>query len=342
VFTDGPEVGIRVVAAAERAGALPAALTATVRQRWVHRLADGMDAAAVGGGRRDRCAAFAPGRYLDATSGLEAHIAVPAEGWPDAVAAVAAGWPGAAPHRATTIRAMPVEVDLAQLPVGSVPPKRPWRLTIGIDEDDQPAELVLHEGDHVLVAGPGRSGRTTALATVAGAVRRAHPTATVVALAGRRSWLGGLRGVLTVADVTSAVDAVACALAPPPGTPRLASPDGAGPDDLPQPTFLLVDDADTVDDVGGALEALLAIGGVHVVAAARAEVARGLYQHWLRPVRRSRLGVLLRPNADLDGELLGAVLPRRSAAPWVDGRGYLVVDGTPTLVQLARCKDASP
>ena len=75
---------------------------------------------------------------------------------------------------------------------------------------------------------------------------------------------------------------------------------------------------------------------MHVVAAGRADVLRGLYHHWTRTVRRSRLGVLLRPDVDLDGELLGVTLPRRSSAPWVDGRGYLVVDGTASLVQVAR------
>ena len=55
-------------------------------------------------------------------------------------------------------------------------------------------------------------------------------------------------------------------------------------------------------------------------------------------MRRSRLGVLLQPDVDVDGDLLGTVLPRRPAMATVaplPGRGYLVVDGRPELVQLA-------
>jgi len=200
----------------------------------------------------------------------------------------------------------------------------PWRVPIGIGDDDGPALLTVHEGDHVLVAGPGRSGRTTALATIGSVVLRACPAAAVVALPGRRSSLGRVPGLVVAGGVEAAA-------------PLLRDAVAAG-----RPAVLLVDDADAVDDVDGALERLLADDGVHVVAAGRADVLRGLYGHWTRTVRRSRLGVLLRPDPDLDGELLGAALPRRSSAPWVDGRGYLVVDGAPALVQVARCKDAGP
>ena len=53
-------------------------------------------------------------------------------------------------------------------------------------------------------------------------------------------------------------------------------------------------------------------------------------------MRRSRLGVLLRPQIDFDGDLLGTVLPRRETVTPIPGRGYLVVDGVAELVQIAR------
>jgi S-DNA-T family DNA segregation ATPase FtsK/SpoIIIE len=59
----------------------------------------------------------------------------------------------------------------------------------------------------------------------------------------------------------------------------------------------------------------------------------------------SRLGLLLQPDVDLDGDLLGTVLPRRGAvAPLaaVPGRGYLVVDGRPGLVQVAAPANMDP
>jgi S-DNA-T family DNA segregation ATPase FtsK/SpoIIIE len=52
-------------------------------------------------------------------------------------------------------------------------------------------------------------------------------------------------------------------------------------------------------------------------------------------VRRHRLGVLLRPRAAVDGDLLGVALPLRSPVAPAPGRGYLVEAGRAELVQLA-------
>ena len=103
-----------------------------------------------------------------------------------------------------------------------------------------------------------------------------------------------------------------------------------------RPTVLLVDDAERVDD-DGTLAALVASGhpALHVVAAGRPDVVRSIYGHWTSAVRRSRLGMLLQPDVDVDGDLLGAALPRRQVVAPLPGRGHLVVDGRAGLVQLA-------
>ena len=41
---------------------------------------------------------------------------------------------------------------------------------------------------------------------------------------------------------------------------------------------------------------------------------RTLYSHWTGQIRKSRLGVLLVPDADYDGDLLDVRLPRHPAA----------------------------
>jgi len=106
--------------------------------------------------------------------------------------------------------------------------------------------------------------------------------------------------------------------------------------DCGRPAVLLVDDAERVDDDGTLAALVGGTGGrVHVVAAGRPDVARSLYGHWTAAVRRARVGVLLQPDLDVDGDLLGAVLPRRQPVAPVAGRGHLVVDGQPELVQLA-------
>ncbi|MCU1540303.1 MAG: cell division protein FtsK, partial [Arthrobacter sp.] len=70
-----------------------------------------------------------------------------------------------------------------------------------------------------------------------------------------------------------------------------------------------------------------------VIAAGRSADLRGLYSHWTKTLRKSRLGVLLQPDVDYDGELLGAVLPRRAPVALTAGRGYIAVGGQLALFQ---------
>ena len=102
---------------------------------------------------------------------------------------------------------------------------------------------------------------------------------------------------------------------------------------------MLVDDAEAIDDVGGVLDRLSTSDRPDLlfVAAGRNDGIRAGYSHWTRPLRRSKLGVLLRPDIDLDGDILGvtAAAPgaggdgRRAAATWPAG-------GEAELVQVAR------
>jgi len=99
---------------------------------------------------------------------------------------------------------------------------------------------------------------------------------------------------------------------------------------------LLVDDAETFDDPGGVLSAVIAGHGrgIHVIAAARNDVLRSAYGHWCRDLRRSRLGIALRPDPD-DGELFSTQFGRRERLAAIPGRGYLVADGEAELLQVA-------
>jgi S-DNA-T family DNA segregation ATPase FtsK/SpoIIIE len=285
----------------------------------VHRLADPMEAGLIG--LSGSLPALPPGRYVDAVSGLVAQVAVPDGGWEAAVAAIASRCADAGPSPASpaVVRTLPAEIEWSALATPAViGADRPWSIPIGVADDDlAPIGVPLWDSDHVLVAGPARSGRTTVLATIAGAVLAADPSAAVLAIAGRRSWLGRVDGVRVVGSAEALDAAVEAA--------------------EESPTFVLVDDAEGLDDMTGTLERLAGDGlpALHIVAAGRAEVVRGLYNHWTKIVRRSRLGVLLRPNLDLDGDLLGTTLPRRVGVPLVPGRGFVVVDGAPRLAHLA-------
>ena len=198
---------------------------------------------------------------------------------------------------------------------------RPWRIPVGLAEETMaPAHLVAYDGEHALVTGPARSGRTTALLTVAAACRLARPDVTVLAVAGPRSGLTTdplVDAVVSPAAVGETLQA------------RVDAVEGL--------TLLLVDDAETVDDVGDTLARLSTSQrpDLLVVAAGRNDMLRSGFTHWTRHLRRSKLGVLLAPSVDHDGDILGTRIPRRAPVAMTAGRGYLVNSGRSELVQLA-------
>ena len=99
------------------------------------------------------------------------------------------------------------------------------------------------------------------------------------------------------------------------------------------PVALLVDDAERFEDGDGALEGLLSLPHVHLIASGRSDDLRSLYSHWTKTLRKARCGVLLRPNIDYDGDLLGVNLPRHAPVVVGQGRGYVCMLGSAVLVQ---------
>ncbi|MGH9187180.1 MAG: hypothetical protein ACRD0U_15405, partial [Acidimicrobiales bacterium] len=146
----------------------------------------------------------------------------------------------------------------------------------------------------------------------------AQPDACVVALAGRRSPLATDPRMTQVVDPPSAPDQL----------PSLLRTDVSL-------LLVLIDDAETIDDQR--LETLVVSQTPNwfVVAAGRNDALRSNYSHWSRALRRSKLGVLLRPDVDLDGDILGARLPRRPPVGMSVGRGYIVNNTEPVLAQIA-------
>ncbi len=82
---------------------------------------------------------------------------------------------------------------------------------------------------------------------------------------------------------------------------------------------------------------VLALGrtNVHRAAAARTDGLRSPSGHFTQTIRRARLRALLNATSDMDGDLLGATLPRRPKVEMKAGRGYLVNAGEAELVQVA-------
>jgi hypothetical protein len=321
VFADGPEVGITTVVAADRAAAVTGTLASLVRQKLALRLADKGDYSNFGV-RGSAVPEMVPGRAVVGGTGQVVQIARPAAGVAEAAARLAAAAPAASrpPVRIDTL-ATSVRVD--QLGAAARLGERPWTIPIGVSERTrQPAALVAYQGEHVLVAGPPRSGRSSALLALAAACKAAPSAVRVVAVAGPRSPLGG--------------DPLVDARGPPDpdrraaGRPGRAGRRGRGGGRAGRRRR------------GGRRRgrgAGAAGDGRPARPALRGGGAQRRHPHGLLALdpalRRSKLGVLLRPDVDLDGDILGASIPRRAPVAMTTGRGYLAAGGDVELVQLA-------
>lgn len=299
--------GVAVVVTADRPEALPPGLAAVVADRIA------VDASAP------------PGRALHRDVELQMPVASAAE-LAALVAAERARWP----QRARPIPVLPERVDVGAVMAvmagrggGRTDRGGPLVALVGLDDDDlSPVTVDLGDGP-LLVAGPSRSGRTTALLTLAGSLPEPVRRVAVVGRGGGASLRldsGRWHEVVEADGVRALLDgpvAVLCA-------------DGV-------PTVVFVDDATDVDDeVDAALEELATCDpGLHLVLAVESGVARTTYGGVVHRVRRERRALLLQPDVDVDGDLAGVRLPRRGPVITPAGRGELVERGRVRRVQVA-------
>ncbi len=294
---NGPAVGVTILAVANRVGALPTAMSAAVEQRLLFQLADPFEYSAAGL-KADQQPASIRGRCVDPREGHEIQMALTLLG---EVSERPRGWtlPGIADlPPACKVNEVSDHLDL----VGP-----DWFLPIGIgDLSLGPVGWTLGPGEHALVIGSARSGKSTLLAGLASMVGERGGSITIVAA--RRSPLHDLPTLEVHAELTE--DMVSA---------------------LTDRSVVLVDDAFRLaPDVFEQL--LVRRADVRIVASARPEDIRNGYTHWTKAMRDRRTGVLLGPTSMADGEMIGASLPRL-LPPRHPGRGYLVADGRAELCQ---------
>jgi S-DNA-T family DNA segregation ATPase FtsK/SpoIIIE len=185
------------------------------------------------------------------------------------------------------------------------------------------------EDGHVLIAGPGRSGRTTALVSLADSIRRSGEKWPIHFLAPRDAPKNVAPDAFD--QLRTGIDACAEYLQ---NREWEAASDGSGN------VVLMIDDCDELIDQFDAPAIVQAARrrppGLWIVVAMEADAARSAYREGLKVLRRHRHGLLLSPDIDVDGELLGARLPRSSTIPGSVGRGFLVRRQELELVQVAR------
>ncbi|WP_223166998.1 FtsK/SpoIIIE domain-containing protein [Nonomuraea sp. SYSU D8015] len=228
-------------------------------------------------------------------------------------------WSGEPPLR---VDALPMRITAAQtleLDPSFVPPSPLWAL-IGAGGDAlAPLGLdLLAHGPGAVIAGPARSGRSSALLTAAHSlIDRGTP---VIAIAPRRSPLRDLDGALAVLDGNAAnlLELVADQ----------------------HHYVVLVDDAELINPdspLGTALEEVLRSGrdGDHglLIAGTTGDLAVA-YRGFVAETRKARTGLLLAVQGQNDGDIFTIRLPR-GAAGGPPGRGLLVTTGNITPVQAA-------
>ncbi|BEP16132.1 FtsK/SpoIIIE domain-containing protein [Acidothermaceae bacterium B102] len=344
LLREGPAVGLKAVITSDRTGLL-GRLPSVVHERLVLRLADRSEYALADIPARDAPSAPPPGRGLVLGKGQgrvarEVQIALLASdpAGPAQLAALRGLVTAAAQkarvtpprHRPLRVDPLPSAVtmqDVLRLGPTAAEAAGVWAL-IGVGGDQlAPVGVDLSaDGPGFLVVGGPRSGRSTALLTMTSSLLRAGRPVCLVAP--RRSPLSALAshpGVTGCLDATTSEELARQAL----------RRSGAAP-------VVVVDDAEWLTDtaVGLVLEDELRAepgSGAYVVAAGTTEDLQSTYRGFTVGLRRSRCGLLLNPQSSLDGELVGARLPRQlGSAGRHAGRALLAVRGELTPVQVAR------
>jgi S-DNA-T family DNA segregation ATPase FtsK/SpoIIIE len=199
-------------------------------------------------------------------------------------------------------------------------------ITVGAGGDHLgPVDVDLAElGGGFVIAGPTRSGRSTALLQLA---RSLAPDLPRVVVTPRPSALRELDALqLSGPGLGAELEAAL-----------------AG-----DPVALIVDDAELVDDRSATdvlerfVRGLRDSGSVLLAAATTEDLLLNRYRGWLAAARRERCGLLLNPAGHVDGEVFDLRLPRSTSGGWPPGRGLYVRGATTLAVQVPVATTGDP
>jgi S-DNA-T family DNA segregation ATPase FtsK/SpoIIIE len=328
IAADGRQVGVHVVIAADRAGAVPSALGALIQRRVVLRLAGENDYAMLGQPNDVLNPKSPPGRGL--CDGLEIQVAILGE-TPDvlaqdiAVASFASAMRKAGASDAPSIHKLDEEIPLEELK-----PEIDGRPTFGVAGDTLDATGFAPEGTFT-VAGPPGSGRTTTLMTLARSFRRWRPDARLIYVGSKRSLLAS-----AMDWDQSALDAAEAAKL----APEVAELLGETGDGTPPGLVVIESITDFVQSpADGPLQDMIkrVIGHGHLVVSDGEPMPLSGVQALVQAARSSRVGLVLQPE-QTDGALFRAQFPRVKKADFPPGRGLYLARGRPPVVVQVACE----
>ncbi len=327
---DGRQAGIHTIITADRRAAVPSRLHSAVANRLILRLADEGSYAEHGVPLgRARGLDLTPGRgLLDGAAAIQiASVSCDplARSQAEALAAIGSAGEGA---RTTELSSAPLP-DHLELDQGSLDRRcegvtGALHAVIGAADVSGAPAVVDLEWTSLAVVGPPRSGRSTALATVAMALGRDSEVFVVGPSSSPLAGHGFERAAFgRMIEVAPFLDRLANELA-------LAG--------LDRRFVLIIDDVDTFDDptITPVLERLVAYDSLRVAGALESRSMTGYTSSaMVGLLRRARRVLMLQP--DDPGEFLqttGVRLVVRPGLRLPPGRGVLLADRIPTIVQV--------
>ncbi len=329
LLREGPGAGLRVVVTGDRT-VLLGKVAAAVEDVLCLRLADRSDYSLAGLSPRTLPDAVPTGRGFRGDSGLEVQVALlvaddsgPAQA--AAVAALAEHWRGrrVGGRRPFRVDALPSRITVTDAAALGEVATGPLMFALGVGGDELAVQVVdlAAQGPGFTIAGPPRSGRSTALLAAAKGLLAAGTQLCV--LSPRPSPLRSLEGALRVFDGSN----------PDPTEVAAALNEATGP------LAVVVDDAELLHgaDVADLLQQVLREGrdrGHVVLVAGTTEELATSFRGFTADARRSRSGLLLTPTSHLEGELYGVRLARSAVFAGPTGRGLLMRSGQALLVQV--------
>ncbi|HET6317359.1 MAG TPA: FtsK/SpoIIIE domain-containing protein, partial [Chloroflexota bacterium] len=238
-----------------------------------------------------------------------------------------------------------LSLDDSRLAVGSLT-ARPL-IALGLDDERSRAVVIdLAELLHLIVLGPAGSGKTSLLASCVLQVLERSPSTQLFLVLPRPSALSELstsaacqslaRNTVQLGELLDDLEVVV-------DERREALRSETGADDPPPPLLLVLDDYELLrqDDDFYELESRLAriarrgtAVGLHVLLGGSNIELRDARDDLVRYISQLRVGVLLQPDIEFDGDVFSVRLRRMVEAAPV-GRGYLVVRQQQLLFQAA-------
>jgi S-DNA-T family DNA segregation ATPase FtsK/SpoIIIE len=324
---DGRAVGIHFVITADRPGAVPPSLAATIQKRLVLRLSDSNDYGLVGAPADILSTDSAPGRGV--LDGLEVQIAVLGASASLPKQADSMSSLGAQLVKQQRVPASPIErlserILLSDL-VGAV---RGLPVIAVSDETLKPV-TVAPSGVFYIV-GPPSSGTTSSLATLVRSTRSAHPDGVMYLIAGPRTTLTNLTDWTSRAIGEDEVGALAAEL-------EAAIRKGRVTSTPESPATIVIEGIQGFVGglIDGALESLVKVAVEHDLFVI-GEAAQGAVESWgLGQVfKQARRGVALQPDDQVGFAEFKTEFPRLSRSEFPPGRGILVDAGRTSRVQM--------